>query len=96
MLSRIQDRKSAKRDLEDDDGAPPRAKKAKPAASAGPKNEESGASSDAVLKKRYKDGTLSRLTVADLKTVLVERGIEAKGLKKDLVERVEQWAEENT
>ncbi|KXJ95589.1 SPOC like C-terminal domain-containing protein [Microdochium bolleyi] len=94
-MGQIQDRKSVKRDLDDDDDAPPRSKKTKSAAPSASKNGESGASSDAVLKKRYKDGTLSKLTVADLKTVLVERGIEAKGLKKDLVERVEQWAEDN-
>lgn len=95
VLNQIQGRKSVKRDLQDDDDEPPRAKKAKPAAYASAKGGDRGTSSDAVLKNRCKDGTLSKLTVADLKTVLVDRGIDAKGLKKDLVERVEQWAEQN-
>ena len=95
VLGQIQDRKSVKRDLQDDDDEPPRTKKAKPAASGSARGGDGGASSNAVLKKRCKDGTLSKLTVADLKTVLVDRGIDAKGLKKDLVERVEQWAEQN-
>ncbi|KAI1774107.1 ku70 protein [Hypoxylon cercidicola] len=91
VLGMVRDVKAIKREMEkdDDEDQPRPAKKSRTAkvSSAGINNAE--------LKKRYNDGTLSKLTVAELKPILDERGIDAKGLKKSLVERLEQWIEEN-
>ncbi|KAI1376233.1 hypothetical protein F4677DRAFT_454504 [Hypoxylon crocopeplum] len=92
VLSMIRDAKAIKREMEDDgeDEEPRPAKRSRTKTSA------SGAEvNNAELKKRYKDGTLSKLTVAELKPILDERGIDARGLKKSLVERLEGWIEEN-
>lgn len=92
VLGMIRDAKSIKREMErdDEDDEPKPAKKSRTAvkvSSAGINNAE--------LKKKYNDGTLSKLTVAELKPILDERGMESKGLKKSLVERLEEWIEEN-
>lgn len=52
----------------------------------------SGVSTDQ-LKKRVNDGTLSKMTVADLKGWLSENGLDISGKKADLVDRIEQWFE---
>ncbi|OTB06234.1 hypothetical protein M426DRAFT_318980 [Hypoxylon sp. CI-4A] len=93
VLSLARDRKSIKRDMEEDDDDPRPAKKTKSAAtktSSGPAE-----MNNAELKKRSKDGTLSKLTVAELKAILADRGVDTKGLKKVLLERLEEWIDEN-
>ncbi|KAI1335564.1 hypothetical protein F5Y15DRAFT_409009 [Xylariaceae sp. FL0016] len=94
VLSKLQEEKAIKRDMEDEDDEARPAKKARTTA---PKPGSGGdGMKDAELKKRYHDGTLAKLTVAEMRTAMAARGLDTKGLKKDLVERLEQWAEENT
>ncbi|KAI2468937.1 ku70 protein [Annulohypoxylon bovei var. microspora] len=94
VLSMIRDAQSIKREMEndDEDDGPRLAKKARTTTKAGP---SSTGMNNTELKKRYSDGTLSKLTVAELKPILSDRGIDAKGLKKTLVERLEEWIDEN-
>lgn len=93
VLEKVKEEKAIKRDLEDtdDEEDQPKAKKPRTAA---PKA-GGGSMKDADLKKKGDAGTLSKLTVAELKNVMGERGLETKGLKKDLLERLEQWIEDN-
>lgn len=46
------------------------------------------------LKKRVEDGTLAKATLAELRDLLLSKGLETKGLKPALVDRVEEWLEE--
>ncbi|KAL7628805.1 ATP-dependent DNA helicase II subunit 1 [Parahypoxylon ruwenzoriense] len=94
-LALVRDATAIKREMEiDGENDEPRlAKKPKTvAAKAGTSNDRL---SNAELKKRSQGGTLSKLTVAELRPILDERGIDAKGLKKTLLERLEEWIEEN-
>ncbi|KAI1209924.1 ku70 protein [Annulohypoxylon truncatum] len=95
VLSMVKDAQSIKREMEndDDDNGPKPAKKAKTTA-AKPGSGSTGMN-NTELKKRYNDGTLSKLTIPELKPILSDRGIDAKGLKKTLIERLEEWIEEN-
>ncbi|KAI0555219.1 hypothetical protein F4679DRAFT_569895 [Xylaria curta] len=96
-LRQIQEQKKIKRELdgEDEEDDPRPAKKSR-ATSAKNKNAgEDDSLSNAELRKRYDVGTLAKLTVADLRSAMSGRGIDTKGLKKDLVERLEQWVEDN-
>ncbi|KAI0597073.1 SPOC like C-terminal domain-containing protein [Biscogniauxia sp. FL1348] len=97
VLGQIQDQKAIKRELEDDDSdeQPQPAKKTRTVVSrASPSRSGVG---NAELKEKMADDTLKKLTVADLKVIMTERGIDIKGLKKaDLIERLEQWVEDNT
>ena len=110
ILGKLKEEKAIKRDLEESDAeeeeVQPKAKKSRTAAAAAPKGGSkggkggaggggSGAVADSELKKRSREDTLSKLTVADLKSAMSERGLETKGLKKDLLERLEQWIEDN-
>jgi ATP-dependent DNA helicase 2 subunit 1 len=65
------------------------AKKAK-----APKPSGSGLS-NAQLKAAVDGGGLSKIVVADLKDLLASRGLSTIGKKAELMERLEQWAEEN-
>jgi ATP-dependent DNA helicase 2 subunit 1 len=47
------------------------------------------------LKKLVGTKGLSKYTVQELKDLLFAKGLDAKGKKADLVERVEQWIEDN-
>ncbi|KAL2065769.1 hypothetical protein VTL71DRAFT_3439 [Oculimacula yallundae] len=47
------------------------------------------------LKKLVVDGQLSKHTVAELRDWLTAKGLSSTGKKGDLVERIEQWVEEN-
>ncbi|KAI1764567.1 ku70 protein [Hypoxylon sp. FL1150] len=90
VLVMVREAKAIKRELEgDDEDDEPKQKKSRTV----PKVVK-GEISNADLMKRYNDGTLSKLTVAELRPILEERGIDAKGLKKSLVERLEEWLEE--
>ncbi|KAI1734254.1 hypothetical protein F4680DRAFT_462551 [Xylaria scruposa] len=96
-LGQIQEQKKIKRELEgeDEEDEPRPAKKSRTTA---PKKNagEDNSLSNAELRKRYDAGTLAKLTVADLRSAMSGRGLDTKGLKKDLVERLEQWVEDNS
>jgi ATP-dependent DNA helicase 2 subunit 1 len=78
-----------KHDL-DDSEEPPK-KRIKPERSA----QSLGGMSTSELKKVVATGGLNRHTVTDLKDLLTAKGLEAKGKKADLIERLEQWIEDN-
>lgn len=96
VLERVLESKAIKRELEadDNDDQPRPTKKARNTTA-----KEKGASEEGLsnveLRKRYDAGTLSKLTVADLRSAMTSRGLDTKGLKKELVERLEQWVEDN-
>ncbi|PSR90667.1 SPOC like C-terminal domain-containing protein [Coniella lustricola] len=46
------------------------------------------------LNKAINDGSLSKRTVADLKDICSNKGLSTNGRKADLLERIEQWIEE--
>ncbi|KAK2010880.1 Ku70 protein [Colletotrichum eremochloae] len=81
-----------KRDAEDDDDERP-AKRVK----AAPKPAKaSGSNMTTVeLKASVDNGSLSKMLVADLKDILAVRGQSTTGKKSELVERIEQWVEDN-
>ena len=81
---------SVKRDRDDDDEGPSTKKRIKAEKSS---QSLDGMSTDE-LKKVIDKGTLGKHTVAELKDFLMAKGLSANGKKQDLVERVEQWAEE--
>lgn len=74
-----------------DDSEEPPKKKIKPAHS----GESLNGMSASDLKKVVGTGGLSKYTMADLKELLNAKGLDAKGKKADLIERVEQWVEDN-
>lgn len=82
--------RAVKREADDDEGARPAAKRAKPAA-----KKTSGHLSNAQLKVAVEQDTLKKMTVAELKEVLASKGISAVGRKADFLEKLEQWVEEN-
>ncbi|KAI0409570.1 hypothetical protein F4802DRAFT_604271 [Xylaria palmicola] len=96
VLEQIQEQKTLKRELEGDDeeDEPRPAKKSRVAAAKERSASEDGFS-NTELRKRYDAGTLTKLTVAELRSAMSGRGLDTKGLKKDLIERLEQWVEEN-
>ncbi|KAK3323454.1 SPOC like C-terminal domain-containing protein [Cercophora scortea] len=81
--------RAVKREVDDDDGARP-AKRAKATA-----KKPSGLSNNAQLKLAVEEDTLKKMTVADLKDVLASKGLSTAGKKAELLERVEQWVEDN-
>lgn len=93
----LQKSRATKRELEDDDDDARPAKKSK--AAAGSKGKADGAngggSSNAQLKKAVEQQTLSKMKVNELKDILGAKGLSTAGKKADLVERLEQWVEEN-
>ncbi|KAI1435274.1 SPOC like C-terminal domain-containing protein [Xylaria sp. CBS 124048] len=94
-LRQIQQAKTIKRELTlDDEEDEPRAAKKSRTTTA--KSKDSGPGlSNAELRKRYEAGTLARLSVAELRSAMGSRDLETKGLKKQLVERLEEWVENN-
>ncbi|KAK4103672.1 Ku DNA-binding complex, Ku70 subunit [Parathielavia hyrcaniae] len=80
--------RAVKREAEDDDA--PAAKRAKPAAKAA-----GSQMSNAQLKQALEQDTLKKMTVAQLRDVLASKGVSAVGKKADLLEKLEQWIEEN-
>jgi len=83
--------KSLKREPEaDGDERPAKRAKATPAA-----KKPSSSMSNAELKAAIEHDTLKKLTVAELKDILAGKGISTTGKKADLLEKLEQWAEEN-
>lgn len=88
---RVATTKSLKREADDDEGERP-AKKSRAAASDKP----SGSSmSTAQLKAAIDSGGIVKMTVVQLKDVLGAKGLSTSGKKVELIERVEQWVEEN-
>jgi len=83
--------RSFKREFEEDDGDRPAAKRAK----AAPKKAGGAGLSNAQLKVAAEQDTLKKMTVAELKDVMVSKGLNTAGRKAELVERLEQWVEEN-
>lgn len=49
----------------------------------------------AQLKAAVDDGSISKMTVAQLKDIAGAKGLSTSGRKADIIERIEQWAEEN-
>ncbi|KAH6635353.1 SPOC like C-terminal domain-containing protein [Chaetomium sp. MPI-SDFR-AT-0129] len=84
--------RAVKREAEDEDGGRPLVKRAK----AAPKKAATGSQlSNAQLKAAMEQDALKKMTVAELKDILAGKGISAVGKKAELVEKLEQWIEEN-
>ncbi|TGJ85073.1 hypothetical protein E0Z10_g3711 [Xylaria hypoxylon] len=96
VLGQIQEQKKIKRELEegDEEDEPRPAKKPRSTITKDKSAGEDGLS-NTELRQRYDAGTLTKLTVAELRSAMSGRGLDTKGLKKDLVERLEQWVEDN-
>jgi ATP-dependent DNA helicase 2 subunit 1 len=77
-----------KRDADDDEEEKPK-KKVKT------EKAELSTMSTSDLKKMVVKGTLGKHTVAELKDLLYSKGINASGKKQDLIDRIEQWVEDN-
>jgi ATP-dependent DNA helicase 2 subunit 1 len=84
--------RAAKRETESEDGERP-AKRAR----ATPAAKKLGASmNNAQLKAAVEEDTLKKLTVAELKEMLASKGLSTVGKKAELLDKLEQWVEENT
>lgn len=89
---RVKTSKSLKRDADGDEDDRP-AKKSRAASSDKP----AGSSlTTAQLKASIDSGGITKMTVAQLKDVLGAKGLSTSGKKIDLIERVEQWVEDNS
>ncbi|KAI2615660.1 hypothetical protein GGR54DRAFT_632067 [Hypoxylon sp. NC1633] len=95
VLAKIRDDISIKRELEkgDEDEEPRPAKKPRTTAAKASAN-GAGMMNNAELKKRYRDHTLEKLTVVELRSILDDRGLDTKGIKKSLVEKLKGWIDE--
>ncbi|ROT41803.1 Ku DNA-binding complex, Ku70 subunit [Sodiomyces alkalinus F11] len=82
-----------KRELEDDDDGV-ESKPAKRTKTASAKPSTSGMT-DAELRFAVASGSHNKMVVAGLKDLLVSRGLSSAGKKADLIERLEEWAEES-
>ncbi|KAI8623879.1 ku70 protein [Xylariaceae sp. FL1651] len=92
----VQEQKKIKRNFEEDDDEdePRPAKKSRSTAVKANAGGGDGLSNEE-LRKRYDAGALAKLTVAELRAAMDGRGLDTKGLKKALVERLEQWVEDS-
>jgi ATP-dependent DNA helicase 2 subunit 1 len=88
--------RSVKRKMEeeDDDDQPAKRTKTAPKPKAG-SQKLAGAMSNAQLKLAVESDTLKKMTVAELKDVLASKGVSTAGKKAELLEKLEQWVEEN-
>ena len=85
------DRKgSVKRELKDEDDVQPK-KKVKVKAD----TQKLEDMSDGDVKKSVEAGTINKRTMPELKAWCTIKGLSASGKKADLLERIEQWCEEN-
>ncbi|KAI1279162.1 hypothetical protein F5Y07DRAFT_387690 [Xylaria sp. FL0933] len=95
VLGQVQEQKKIKRELEGDneEDEPRPAKKLRTTTTKATRDASTGEDglSNIELRQRYDAGTLSKLTVAELRSAMSGRGLDTKGLKKELVERLEQW-----
>lgn len=92
MAEETMQSRAVKRDAEMDVDDEPSAKRSKPA---GKKAATGGHLSNAQLKTQFEKGSLGGLKVAELKEILVSKGLSATGKKAELLEKLEQWIEEN-
>lgn len=83
--------RAVKRESEEDDGGHPATKRTKVA----PKKADRGHMSNAQLRTAWEQDTLKKMTVAELRDILASKGISTVGKKAELVEKLEQWIEEN-
>jgi ATP-dependent DNA helicase 2 subunit 1 len=88
----LADSRAIKREAEDDDDARPK----KRAKSTTTSEKTSRTIGDSQLKLAVKQGTLKKMTVAELKDAMTSRGLSVTGKKADLLDRLEQWVHENT
>ncbi|KAL8399957.1 hypothetical protein RB594_000384 [Gaeumannomyces avenae] len=87
-------KRAVKHELEDDAGHP--AKKSRIAISGGGGAGAGAAGmSHAQLKAALAQGTLGKMTVVDLKAILTSKGISPTGKKADLLDKLEDWIENN-
>lgn len=88
--------RAVKREMvdEDDEDRPAKRTKAAPKPKAG-SQKLAGTMSNAQLKLAVENDTLKKMTVAELKDVLASKGVSTAGKKADLVEKLEQWIENN-
>ncbi|KAM7206833.1 SPOC like C-terminal domain containing protein [Naviculisporaceae sp. PSN 640] len=94
----LQNTRALKREIEDDDDVDtgrPLAKRPKPAAKKTPAAAATGSLNNAQLKLAVEQDTLSKIKVAELKDILASRGLNTTGRKAELLDRLEQWLEEN-
>jgi ATP-dependent DNA helicase 2 subunit 1 len=83
--------KSTKRETDDEDADRPVKK------SRGTSEKPSGSSFNmAELKTAIESGSITKMTVVQLKDLLATKGMSTAGRKMELIERVEQWVEENS
>ncbi|KAK0715795.1 ATP-dependent DNA helicase II subunit 1 [Lasiosphaeris hirsuta] len=82
--------RAVKRESDFDDGDRP-TKRAKSVAA----KKATGSMNNAQLKLALEQDTLKKMTVAELRDVLAGKGISTTGKKAELLEKLEQWIEEN-
>jgi ATP-dependent DNA helicase 2 subunit 1 len=88
---KVANSKSTKRETDDEDADRP-AKKSR-----GTSEKPSGSSFNmAELKTAIESGSITKMTVVQLKDLLATKGMSTSGRKMELIERVEQWVEENS
>ena len=90
--------RAVKREIEDDDDEeedrPKKRAKAAPKPKAG-SQKLAGGMSNAQLKQAMENETLRKMTVAELKDILASKGVSTAGKKAELVDKLEQWVEDN-
>ncbi|KAH8912496.1 putative DSB repair complex subunit Ku70 [Coniochaeta sp. PMI_546] len=88
--------RAVKREIEEDDeeDRPAKRTKAAPKVKAG-SQKLAGAMTNAQLKLAVENDTLKKMTVAELKDVLASKGVSTAGKKAELLEKLEQWVEDN-
>lgn len=90
--------RAVKREMEeedDDDHRPKKRTKAAPKVKTSGSQKLAGGMSNAQLKLAVENDTLKKMTVAELKDVLASKGVSTAGKKAELVEKLEQWVEDN-
>ena len=93
--SRTEAIRAIKREVEDDDDDDDM-RPAKKARGGSGGSKATGSTTDlGDIKKAANDGTLSKWTVIRLKDALSSKGLDTAGRKADLVDRLEQWADDN-
>lgn len=88
--------RALKREAEEDgDGGRPAKRPKAPSAPAAKTPGSSAGVSTAELTRAVGQGTLGKMTVAEIRGILTSKGLSSSGKKADLVDRLEQWIEEN-
>lgn len=88
---KVANSKATKRETDDEDADRPVKK------SRGSSDKPSGSSfSMEQLRAAIEGGSITKMTVVQLKDLLATKGISTAGKKMDLIERVEQWVDENS